>query len=849
MRGVRGLAEVPYRFTLVTAVYNVARYLPEFMASVDSQDFPRDRVEIIAVDDGSTDESLTLLRDWSSRSAARVRVVTQPNAGQGAARNAGLALAEGEWVAFPDPDDLLAPGYLTAVDSYLTGRPDVVMAATARWMLDDSTGEVTDSHPLRSHFSRKDRTVDLDESRDWFFGGAPAAFFRLRAIRAQGLQFDQRVRPNFEDGHFCVRYLLGHSARHVAFIGSARYIYRRRSDGTSSLQTSGAAVGRFTAVMEHGYLAVLREASAVMGHVPGWLQSFVVYELGWLFRLDESGRDTVVFQDPDTRLRFRELLTAVVGHLDTDVIEGFAVYRLKQVWRDVLVHGYAGGQSHTPYAVVERVDEPARLARIAFRFGGPVPRVRFLSSGLEVTPRHSKVRTHQFFGETALREYIAWVPARRQLEIEVDGTRLELRSAWRGPSSSKLPSASRRGGVGPEELSRADRFGLAVARSAPVRRIFGAAWVLQDRNHDAGDSAETLFRYLRSDRRDINAWFVVERRTADWKRLRKAGYKRLVPHGSLVWRLLMANASMLISSHADVAVISPPQYPQTWPRNWRFAFLQHGVIKDDISAWLNPKRIDLFIASTRAEFDSLVSDDTPYAVTTREVALTELPRFDDLWRKARAVPPAERDLVVVAPTWRQWLQAPLSSGSQRREVGPELLRSDFMDQWLGFLSSVELKEALDAAGLTLGFLPHPNLQGVLDLLELPPHVVPLRYDDGDVQMLFARAAVLVTDYSSVAFNAAYMKRPVVYFQFDAPRFFGGDHPSRPGYFSYSEHGFGPVSDTREAAVRDVIRAVEYGRKPMSPYRERGAQAFPFRDGNACKRVVARIEKLVGSGSE
>ena len=67
---------------------------------------------MIAVDDGSTDDSLDLLRSWAERRPDHVTVITKENGGQSTARNLGLESARGEWVTFTDPDDVLDPAYL-----------------------------------------------------------------------------------------------------------------------------------------------------------------------------------------------------------------------------------------------------------------------------------------------------------------------------------------------------------------------------------------------------------------------------------------------------------------------------------------------------------------------------------------------------------------------------------------------------------------------------------------------------------------------------------------------------------------------------------------------------------------
>lgn len=232
------------RFSIVSAVHDVARYLPDFIASIEAQDLDLAGVEVIVVDDGSTDESLEVLQAWAARRPALVTVLSKPNGGQASARNLGLEHATGEWVTFLDPDDTIAPDYLTRVAWAVDRDPGVVMVATNRIILVDETGELVDRHPLRAMFSHRDQFKDLNRFPDFFHGSAPSAFLRLDLIEKHELRFDERIRPNFEDGHFCQRYLLRCEVPKVAFLRSARYHYRKRLDASSTLQTGSTKATR-----------------------------------------------------------------------------------------------------------------------------------------------------------------------------------------------------------------------------------------------------------------------------------------------------------------------------------------------------------------------------------------------------------------------------------------------------------------------------------------------------------------------------------------------------------------------------------------------------------------------------
>ncbi|WP_088289000.1 glycosyltransferase [Kineosporia sp. A_224] len=864
--------------SIVTAVYDVARYLPDFFDSLERQQgVDLSRVEIVAVDDGSTDDSLAVLHRYAADFAAHgilpMTVLTQANAGQGAARNHGMEHATGTWLTFTDPDDTLEPDYLAHVLRFVTDHPDTEMVATHRVFHDDATGAISDTHMLRRMFEPGDRLVDLDHTPDHFHGSAPAAFVRRDRLHTSGVRFDHRVRPNFEDGHFCTKYLLACDRPLVGFLRSAVYYYRKRSDGTSTLQNATLRPERYTHVPRYGYLDVLTagahrtarhggtDGGTDGGTVPEWVQSYVLYEISWYFSAEDSPGGSATAATGEVAEQFLDLLAQIGALLDEDVVRSFRLRWLNPVWRQILLHGLSGEPWHSTTAVADVYDPEQQLLRVVHRFTGPEPTVEYLCDGTVTTPVHTKLRRHVYFDRTLLWERISWLPTPGStVRLRLDGRPVEFRRWWAGalPTTLELDETLRRptrpgqetrkgGAVRGVAVAAARRAAQSFAHSGPANRRFHDAWVLMDRIHDADDSGEHLFTWLRENRPDINAWFTVEAGTPDHDRLTAGPYAdRVVAHGSRTWELLMLDCVHLVSSHVDVPVQRPPQIMKLLGTDvvpWRFTFLQHGVIKDDLSRWLNPKTIDVFVTSTAAEHASIAGDRTPYVLGTREVRLTGLPRFDRLRAAALSVRDDERDLLLVAPTWRQWLLPPLRAGSQRRTVRDDFLETEYARSWRALITSPELARVAADHGLRVGLLPHPNMTQALPLLGLPPHVELLSFEGGDAQRLFARAAVLVTDYSSMAFNAAYVDRPVVYFQFDAEAVMAGGHVGRAGYFRYERDGFGPVTQTVDRTVAEVHDIVARGCTPAPDYARRIEETFVLRDGRCCERVTAAIEAL------
>jgi glycosyltransferase involved in cell wall biosynthesis len=120
------------RVSVIIPAYNAERYIGATLASVREQDFGD--YEVIVVDDGSTDETRAIVN-----SVEGVVLVSQPNSGPAAARQRGLSLARGQYIAFLDADDVWDPHMLDACVNLLDGRPDIGAVHT-NWRYIDSEG-------------------------------------------------------------------------------------------------------------------------------------------------------------------------------------------------------------------------------------------------------------------------------------------------------------------------------------------------------------------------------------------------------------------------------------------------------------------------------------------------------------------------------------------------------------------------------------------------------------------------------------------------------------------------------------------------------------------------------------
>lgn len=835
-------------------------------------------LQVVVVDDGSDDDSLQLLHQFRHRWPNQVDVMSQRTGGLASARNAGLELVQGEWVTFTDPDDLVSEDYFSAVSDAIDSlaRPEVSVFATNVRLSDGQRDSIVHNDVLRHRFSHGARVIDLAGEPDALQLGARNAFIRRTTIVEHGLTFDVRSIPGHEDSHFLTTVLARGGSAQLAVVPDALYYLRRKRETSSLIDTPGSANGCLTRVPGLGLMEIVDDALAVTAELPRWLQNAILHEVNGILRLVTASRFTAAEDWSDAEQeKFHAVMTTLMAHVDRDALHSFTLAPMSDDVRFLLECYRPDGSWVSPSVVLSRVDRPLGLVELRYRFkAGHQPQEAFYGGGGWVHPRHSTTRTVRVAGQHVWSERILWLPRSTPLRVFLNGkiaaidngdavprTEVITNSTVMRKLSSALgsrprPYQARDQSVvdrvkswGSRHISMLSATRLTHSLQASVastafhsgwaKRRYAQAWVFLDKPDAGGDNAEHLYRWVRAHHPTVNAWFVLERSSSDWSRLRREGF-RLVPYGSRRWKLLMMHACHLASSHVDAHIVNPLNRRVYGPPRWRYTFLQHGVILHDLSRWLNTKSVDLFITTTAAEHASIVNDESPYAFTSKEVQLLGLPRYDLLASRRASVPIEQRRTVLVIPTWRKYLTLPGENAYRRRAIA-DFETSDYAQAYLGLLNSAELRSFAESRGYEIVFAPHPNMTPYVDFFASKTTATVRPFVAHEFQDLLARASVLVTDYSSIAFDAAYADVPVVYFQFDRTTMLGGAHIWGPGYYDYQNDGFGPVAES-VAGVVDAVTTLA-GPSLSGVFRERAEGTFAYRDASNCARVFDAMSAL------
>lgn len=377
---------------------------------------------------------------------------------------------------------------------------------------------------------------------------------------------------------------------------------------------------------------------------------------------------------------------------------------------------------------------------------------------------------------------------------------------------------------------------------------FREYWILADRIDFANDNGEHLFRYLQRERRDIRCKYVLSRGAPQWPSLRAEFGRDVVSFGSPFWLISYLRSQVVITSHLKDRIFPRRRISKLIPGAPKLVYLGHGVQRGDKSLILSKFPIDMFIASTASEAEAVASASMSHVAHPPQVVIAGLARWDRLRELSDASTP-QGDAILIAPTWRNgsWMKIPLVSGRHRLDL-EQIVETEWFMSWSNFWNSKQLLELAQFFKRKIVVLVHPAFSDLLALEdpELGQDVEFVSFYDSDVQTLLASGSVLITDYSSIAWDAALLEIPIIYFHFESHVSNGG---SKPGYFKYHEHGFGPISSTPKQLISELNSVATNGFRMTPEYQSKTRATFPLHNRLHREIIVAQIESLVQNGAE
>ncbi|WP_062351721.1 CDP-glycerol glycerophosphotransferase family protein [Bacillus kwashiorkori] len=359
-------------------------------------------------------------------------------------------------------------------------------------------------------------------------------------------------------------------------------------------------------------------------------------------------------------------------------------------------------------------------------------------------------------------------------------------------------------------------------------------WLICEKEEEARDNGYVFFKYIRENHPDIKVFYAINMKSVDYKKL--SAYRNIIKYGGLIHWIYYLAASKNISSHKDGKPNAAVCYlleVYGILKNTRI-FLQHGITLND-SEWLYYKntKMRLFICGAYPEY-LYVKDRFGYP--NENVQYLGFPRFDELHDQL-----PNKKQIVFMPTWRNWLGLKTKNSYTFDDVS-DFKETEYYQRCNELINNEKIIKFLEEKNITMYFFPHRNMQIYIDYFQSSStNVIIANSDEYDIQEMLKNSALMITDYSSVSIDFAYMKKPVIYYQFDIEKFRKG-HLGE-GYFDYKRDGFGPVCTKIDSIYNEIINSYEESFQMNEAYKEKHKHFFKLYDKYNCARIFEAIKSI------
>lgn len=880
-----------FNFSIISAIYNTEEFLAEAIDSVINQslDFEKN-VQLILVDDGSIDNSKQIALDYQSKYPKNIVVLSKMNGGQASARNLGIKHASGRYLNFLDSDDYLSENTLNDVLQFFNQYPDVDVVAIPMTYF----GRREHEHILNSKFD-EERVIQLNDEPNNPLLSCSSSFFRKSALGSYN--FDTHL-TNLEDALLINKILLKNNQYGVINSSKYYYRKRFDSSSTTDtkgvdcenfvsrlkqfhLNMINQSISEYGHVKEFIQYLLIYDLQWMIDLPELELDELHAKEFWYYFdKVMEYINAKIILNNNFLQnekklqlyyLKVKDLHVENHGNNLALKINKRTLDNLEEhmFWLDIVeiennylnISGFLNSHFNNENLSIEALKVNS-LGKQEIIFGKFVEyssrqNINFLSIpwGYKYNFDISIPLLNEESSEIQLRVnyHDEEIDFSTDLPIGfLKHAQLSEFSNYKIYNPHLLKFENNKFYILPRSNNQILRFEFSeiklyynqfktkhdfiFIKSIMLRLVYVLSIILRlkrkpiylfmDRIESADDNAEALFKYSNSIDDNVKKYFVIDVKSKDYNRLSHVG--KVLPYGSNKHKIIYLYADKIISSHPDEEILNPYYNFGNGKLfngliNVKSYFLQHGVTLGDVSKWLHKfdKNLKLIVTVSEDETNSFF--DKGYNFSKECVQLLGFPRFDNLSNDNI------KKQIILMPTWRKNIE-------QNKNV---FINSNYYKRLNSLLNNELFIECCNNFGYDIIFKPHPRLYGhvednvkFIDLININENII---LSDDSYRELFNDSSLLITDYSSVAFDFAYLKKPIIYYQPD------DDYHHDKSYFSFKDMGFGEVVSSEEELLETLNKYFSNDCDMGIFYKSRVDEFYKFNDKNNCKRVYEWIK--------
>lgn len=350
----------------------------------------------------------------------------------------------------------------------------------------------------------------------------------------------------------------------------------------------------------------------------------------------------------------------------------------------------------------------------------------------------------------------------------------------------------------------------------------------------AQDNGFYFFDYCYRNNKKKNFYYIIKKSSNDFENVKHMKDK-VLEFMSFKYMVYMYAAKLLISSeskgHSYDVRIEKGKLRKALDKK-KIVFLQHGVIAlKKIDYIFNKKKgnvVNLFVVSSEYEKGIIRSH---FGYREDEILNTGLCRWDVLEDKSDR---NNREILLM-PTWRSWMDGIAEE---------KFMETDYYKSYFDLLNSHRLQEMIEMHNIKLKFFIHPKFKEYIGKFSTRNKNINI-YEYGEVKVndLLMKSSMLITDYSSVAWDMYYQKKPIVFYQFDIEDY----NKYQGSYLNMETELFGDQVFEAKELIQTIQEYIARDFKEKDEYANIRSKYFTHIDKNNCERtynaIVEKIEML------
>lgn len=359
-------------------------------------------------------------------------------------------------------------------------------------------------------------------------------------------------------------------------------------------------------------------------------------------------------------------------------------------------------------------------------------------------------------------------------------------------------------------------------------------WVTFDKLYKAGDNGEYMYQHLRRNHPEVDTYYIIDKTAPEYERMVREDKDHILVQGTRRCQIYTLLSEVLLATQASVSMRYDPQnlllrYNKDLLRG-QIVCIQHGLTMQKIAQYQNRRFDNTRLYCLASPYELKNMSHPIYGYEADMLKMTGLARYDGLVNR-------DQKIILITPSWRRNVTL-ASVGSVRRPHNDSFRQSSYFKVYNSLINDKKLIECAKRTGYRIVYLLHPVMSAQIDdfdrndYVELVPATGEVSYEK-----ILCESSLMVTDYSGVQFDFAYMRKPVVYYHpTELPPHYGD------GGMNYETMGFGPICVSHQQVVDELCAAMERQCANTPEYIQRADDFFAFDDHNSCERIYTEVSE-------